>query len=99
MPEAKSSETKDELSIDQKRLDTLAKILECSSMCVAVTQLDGKFLITANEFNKNTKEPDGNQQLNLIIEIMNFFKNIADKSTTSSDEITQNRDLLMQKIC
>lgn len=99
MLEAKSSETKYELSIDQKRLDTLAKILECSSMCVAVTQLDGKFLIAANEFNKNTKEPDGNQQLNLITEIMNFFKNIADKPTTSSDEITRNRDLLMQKIC
>ena len=99
MLKAKSSEIKDELSIDQKRLDTLAKILECSSMCVAVTQVDGKFLIAANEFNKNTKEPDSNQQLNLIIEIMNFFKNIANKLTTSSDKITQNRDLLMQKIC
>lgn len=57
MPDTKSSEKKEELSIDQKRLDTLAKILECSSMCVAVVQINGQFLISANEFNKRTGTP------------------------------------------
>lgn len=60
MPAKTTDIQQDDLTIDQKRLDTLAKILECSSMCIAMVQLDGNFIISANEFNKKTQDAESN---------------------------------------
>ena len=81
------------LKISERRLDSLAKILECKSMCVAVVCVNSKFLIASNEFTKNTT--NDHEHLKLIIEILNYLKNVAKKSKFSAND----RDLLMQKIC
>ena len=43
------------ISPDQRRLDSLAKLLASHSECVAVSILDGKIHITANELFKGTQ--------------------------------------------
>ena len=77
----------------ERRLDTLAEILECDSMCVAVACVEGEFVIAANEFHPGTHKTEGHY--NLIVEIMDYFKDIA--TTGQEPEDTKKNDLL-QKI-
>ena len=75
-----------------KRLDTLAKVLECESMCVAVTCVDSKFIIAANEFHAGTKLQEGHPQI--IINIMEYLQKIANDGIVETEE----RDTLLKKI-
>lgn len=59
----------------ERRLDTLAEILECDSMCVAVACIDSKFVISANEFHTGTQNGRGHH--GAIIKIMEYFQNLA----------------------
>ena len=61
--------------ISERRLDTLAEILECDSMCVAVACIDSKFIIAANEFHLGTQLDKGH--FGAVTKIMQYFKNLA----------------------
>ena len=79
------------VKINERRLDSLAKILECSSTCVAVACIDDQFVIAANEFNRSTQQ---SEHVKLITEIMIHFKEIVNTGNSNVD-----RNKLIQKIC
>ena len=79
--------------VSERRLDSLAKILECSSMCTSIACVDNKFFISSNEFNKNSSE--NSDYFKLIVDIMNYFKAIAN----SGKHNINTRDQLMHRIC
>lgn len=85
------------LSVSNRRLDELAWLLEGSSMCTAVAVVDGKFYISANEFSKRTQAREKNKKLDLICEVMEYFRSIARGELTGGKKESL-RDALMKKI-
>lgn len=74
----------------ERRLDALAEILQGRSACVAVANINGRFLITANErFNYS-------QHLDIVKEIMIYFRDIA---TSGEKEVNDHtRDQILSRI-
>lgn len=66
-------------------------------MCAAVAVVDGKFYISANEFSKRTQAREKNKKLDLICEVMEYFRSIASGELTSGKKEPL-RDALMKKI-
>lgn len=94
MPIRKIQKTK----INQRRYDELAWLLENTSMCTAVSFINKKFYIAANEFFVNTAAINRNQQLNNVCCIMEFFKKIANQEFVSEKQKNSERDNLMKII-
>jgi len=69
-------EKKEKLASPERRLDSLARILEGTSNCTAVTCINGQFYITANEFTDKS-QPKNNVQFQFVAEVMEYFKNIS----------------------
>ncbi len=68
----------------ERRLDTLAEILECDSMCVAVACINSEFVIAVNEFHPGIRKTEGHYSL--IVEIMDYFKSIASTGKIPEDD-------------
>ena len=82
----------------ERRMDELAWLLECSSMCTAGSVINGKFYISANEFFNGTERRNNNKQLNIVCSIMEYFQKIAN-SPIALREIKNKRDSLMRTVC
>ena len=55
-----------DLNASERRLDSLARVLQGSSECVAVTFVNGSFIIAANELAKGSKDAKGTRIEGLI---------------------------------
>ena len=80
-------------TISERRLDSLAKILECSSICVAVCCVNKHFFISANELAQGSAEHS--KQFVIMSKIMNYFKDLANTKDVKSHD----REQLIQDIC
>lgn len=69
----------------ERRLDALAEILQGSSACVAVANVGGRFLITANERFNNR------EHLSIVQKIMSYFQNIATHGKEAVDHNVRDR--------
>jgi len=76
-----------ERNISQKKFDSIAKILEGNSKCVAVAFINGKFLIAANEI---TQGSDENRIIDLIKMAMRYFSDLA--------HLKENQDFQEEKL-
>lgn len=74
----------------ERRLDALAELLQGRSACVAVANIGGRFLITANERFNNS------EHLSIVKQIMTYFKTIAMNGKIAVDHNI--RDLILSKI-
>ncbi len=84
--------------VQERRINELAWLLECSSMCTATSVINGKFYISANEFFNGTEPRNNNKQLHNVCSIMEYFKEIANGSI-GWREVKTKRDSLMRTIC
>ena len=84
--------------VHERRIDELAWLLECSSMCTAASIINSRFYISANEFFSGTEQRSHNQHLNNVCNIMEYFQQVAKGSITWRDAKSK-RDDLMQTIC
>lgn len=82
----------------KRRMDELAWVLENTSMCAAVSVINSRFYIATNEFFSHTEKRKDNQQLNIVCEIMEYFKNVAINANFNSTLRQQKRDELMRTI-
>lgn len=74
----------------ERRLDALAEVLQGRSACVAIANVDGRFLITANERFNNS------EHLSIVKEVMDYFKCIATQGREAVDHNI--RDQILSKI-
>jgi hypothetical protein len=81
------------LSIQQRRMDQLAYLLEGSTTCSAACNIGNTFLIASNALFKRTRED--NQSLKHICTIMEYFKAVAKDAKLNSEA----RCSLMESIC
>ncbi len=81
-----------------RRMDELAWLLENASMCTAVSVINGRFYISANEFFDRTEARERNQQLDIVCGIMEYFKKVAVEQPFNSEIRKQTRDELMRSI-
>lgn len=92
------TKTKEKLPTRMRRMDELAWLLENTSMCTAVSVIDGKFYIAANEFFDHTETKDLNKQLTMICNIMEYFKLIATDVSFVGEKRQEQRDELIRSI-
>ncbi len=85
-------------SVDQRRLDELAWLLEGTSMCAAVSVIDSSFYIAINDFFSGTEKRPQNKQVDYLCKIMEYFRDCANK-TISKDNQDKLRDGLIMSIC
>ncbi len=71
----------------ERRLDALAEVLQGRSACVAIANVDGRFLITANERFNNS------EHLSIVKEVMDYFKCIATQGREAVDHNIRNQIL------
>ena len=57
-----------------RRLDSIARLIEGSSICAAICIEDGKFLIATNLDSIESSEREG---IRLIVKLMSFFKDLV----------------------
>ena len=81
-----------------RRMDELAWLLENASMCTAVSIINGRFYISANEFFDRTEARERNQQLDIVCGIMEYFKKVAVEQPFNSETRKQTCDELMRSI-
>lgn len=101
MPESGLT-TKEKLPPRMRRMDELAWLLENTSMYTAVSVIDGKFYIAANEFFDHTETKDRNKQLMMFCNIMEYFQLIATDKGGDKDFVAERmqgkRDELIRSI-
>ena len=90
---------KTKAKVHERRMDELAWLLECSSMCTAASVINDKFYISENEFFSGTGKRNRNQHLNNVCKIMEYFQQIAIGSSITWRETKSKRDDLMKNIC
>jgi len=83
--------------VPDRRLDELAWLLEGSSMCTAIAAIGNRFYISANEFSTRTRDREHNRQLDLMCQIMTYFKQLAGSEIADSGKPAI-RDELMKEI-
>jgi hypothetical protein len=70
-----------EVTLQDRRMDSLARILDNNGSCVAVSILGEKFVIASNAI----AQGQGGNQPSEIIDIFNFFKKTAEKTAVVAD--------------
>ena len=84
-----------ELAPFERRLDSLAKLLSGKSQCAAISVINKKFYITANEFHQNQKK--NTQHQILISVIVTYFKDLSKEKNYIGPE--ENDKIIFKKIC
>src|SRR6478672_8654001 len=90
------------ISRENRRLDSLARLLEGKSTCAAVCFIRGEFLIATNSIKHNriTNMREDSKQLSLITDIMGYFSTLANHPEGINEQKIQKiRKKLFKKIC
>lgn len=74
--------------LSERRLDTLARLLQGRSECVAVSLINGKFFITANGSGKHNI-------WSLIVDVMNYLTSVV----TQKAILEEDRKQILLRIC
>jgi len=83
--------------LTNRRLDSLSKLLArgSGSTCVAVSIIDGKLVVAANDFFSGTKDGEGqNVKVDNIRKILSHFKRVIDKTQISEEERKETFNLI-----
>ncbi len=85
-------------SVDQRRLDELAWLLEGTSMCAAVSVINSSFYIASNDFFSGTEKRPQNKQVDYFCKIMEYFRDLANGKIEKNNQDGR-RDELIMSIC
>jgi hypothetical protein len=59
-----------------RRLDSVARLIELTSTCSAIMNINDRFLITSNNLSHGTRQKKNKLYIN-IVRIMKYFQNLA----------------------
>lgn len=62
----------------QRRVDALARVLECANICIAIAFIGERAYVSSNAIYKNSRKE--NDSIKLINDTMLYFTDIAEKS-------------------
>jgi hypothetical protein len=79
--------------VDERRMDTFARLLSGRNTCVSITLVCGQFYITANEFFEGT-QPTNNEGYKSIQAVMEYFCTLAKEDVAMGVE-----QGIFKKIC
>ena len=84
LAESRGRVSRPDLAVPERRLQSLARVLQGESQCVAVALVNGRLLIAANELHKHSRT---NRHTRFIDKVMTHFKKVAAGQIISSEEI------------